>query len=397
MPSIPLDAFYSRQDHIRRFLATEAYEALIILDPHNCYYLSGFFVDVLTWERPIALVIPRDAAPFFILNELSTHHIYMAKEQNTLAVDDTVFYTEHPSSTQRTFTRFQWLELLAKKLKARGIDRGVLACDIPSPMLHRLDDHLPKTRLVTESSLLRNMRLVKDRHELEMIRPAGRLSDYGQSVYKECLTPGQIMLAVDAEVQKEMILKGAEMFPGDRVECGVYSLTGPASASPHGTGRDSDAVIEKGHGIVNIIIVRLNGYVVENERTWIMGNPTPTQENAFIAATAATRAATEQMIAGNQTSSIDAAAQAVIEAAGFGENIFHRTGHGIGIAGHEYPDDVAFNHRPLKAGEVWSAEPGIYLYGIGGFRQDDTVIVGEEQPEIVTNWTHDLADQIIPV
>jgi len=82
-------------------------------------------------------------------------------------------------------------------------------------------------------------------------------------------------------------------------------------------------------------------------------------------------------------SGIDSAAQAEIEKAGFGDCIKHRTGHAIGIVHHEYPEDMAFNHRPLLDNEVYSAEPGVYAYGVGGFRLDDTVVVGAT-PRVLT-------------
>jgi Xaa-Pro aminopeptidase len=102
------------------------------------------------------------------------------------------------------------------------------------------------------------------------------------------------------------------------------------------------------------------------------------------------------MITGNPVSRADEAAQAVIEAAGFGDNINHRTGHGVGIIGHEYPEDMPFLHRPFMAREVYSAEPGIYIYGVGGFRHDDTVIVGDK-PEVLNKRSKALEDQIVPV
>ena len=60
------------------------------------------------------------------------------------------------------------------------------------------------------------------------------------------------------------------------------------------------------------------------------------------------------------------------------------------MLGHEFPEDMAFNDRPLEPGEVYSAEPGIYIYGLGGFRVDDTVVVGEV-PEVLTKAPKDLA------
>ncbi len=391
------DVFLRRHQRIREFLEREGQEAYLVLTPDNFYYATGFFLDVAPWERPVAAVIPKNSEPFLVMNELSTHHIQMAKERNTLAVDDVYIWHEHVSSTIRGYTKLQWTGLLAQELKRRGIDRGVLACDSSPASLKPLTAYLPKVTFASEAEFIKEMRTYKSPEELEYFRLGAKLSDYGQSVFKDLVKPGKLMVDVDYATVREMAIKGAEMFPGDKVEPRCFSLSGPASASPHGTGGDADMRIEKGHGIVNIIIVRYNGYVTENERTYIVGQPSEIQEKAFRAATLASEAAARQMVAGNMVSSIDAAAQAEIEKAGFGAHIRHRTGHGLGIAGHEFPEDVAFCHRPLRAGEVWSAEPGIYIYGVGGFRHDDTVIVGEKAPEIVTTWSKQLEDQIIPV
>ncbi len=391
------DTFLERQARIRDFLRHEGYEALLVLSPDNFYYVSGFFLDVAPWERPVAAVIPASDDPFLVMNELSTNHVRMALERKSLAISDVDFWREHPSSSNRYYTRLQWTELLAQNLRQRGIDRGPLACDSPFTANENLRTDLPGIELVVEAQLLREMRLIKYPEELALIRAGAELSDFGQNRFAELVSSGKLVSEVDTETLLQMRVRGAKMFPGSRLECRVSSLAGPASASPHGTGAGSDDVFQAGQGIVNIIIVRLNGYVVENERTWFLGEPDDLQKRAFSAATAATEAATSRMVAGNLTSSIDAAAQEVIEAAGFGDNIRHRTGHGIGIAGHEYPDDVAFNHRPLEPGEVWSAEPGIYIYGVGGFRHDDTVIVGTDEPEVVTKRSKRIEDQIIPL
>jgi len=389
--------FVERHQRIRQFLEQEGYEAFLVLTPDNFYYLTGFFLDVAPWERPVVACIPRQGEPFMVMNELSTNHLRMAAARGSLAVDEYHIWHEHVSSAIRAYTKPQWTELVAGVLRTRGIDRGRLACDAGFGQLQPLTLALPKVQLVSEPSLLVNMRTVKSEPELDLVRQGAKLTDFGQAAWRDLIRPGRLMAEVDAEAVRQMVSRGAEMFPGCKVECRVFSLSGPASASPHGTGGDADMRIASGHGIVNIIIVRLNGYVIENERTWIVGEPSDVQARAFQAAEAACLAATRQMVAGNPVSSIDAAAQQVIEAAGFGAHINHRTGHGIGIAGHEFPEDVAFNHRLLQAGEVWSAEPGIYIYGLGGFRHDDTVIVGQDAPEVVTTWSKSLAEQTIPV
>ncbi len=397
MDFISTKAVSKRHTIIRDFLTKEGYEAYIVLTPDNFYYTTGFFLDVAPWERPVAAVIPREGEPFLIMNELSTSHVRMAKERGSLAVEEVYFWMEHPSSTIRTYTYPYWTKLLAVQLQQHGIYKGTIACDSGYSSIAAVQNYLPKLDFVNEGLLLRNMRTVKCEEELNFMRQAAKLTDYGQQVWRTLVKPGALVVAVDKETEKQMYIKGASLYKGAKLECRCYSLSGPASASPHGTGGDCDQTFALGHTIVNIIIIRLNGYVVENERTWVLGDPTDLQLRALHAAVEACEAAAARMVAGNVVSSIDSAAQGVFESHGFGQYIRHRTGHGLGIAGHEFPHDVAFNHRLLREGEVWSAEPGIYIYGVGGFRHDDTVIVGKKRPEVITSYTKKVDDQIIQV
>ncbi|MCH8476268.1 MAG: M24 family metallopeptidase, partial [Opitutales bacterium] len=70
--------------------------------------------------------------------------------------------------------------------------------------------------------------------------------------------------------------------------------------------------------------------------------------------------------------------------------IFHLTGHGGGSQVHEYPDYMAFLERPLRETEFYSCEPGIYIWGLGGYRIDDTVIVGRTEPESAVTTPRDI-------
>ena len=87
---------------------------------------------------------------------------------------------------------------------------------------------------------------------------------------------------------------------------------------------------------------------------------------------------------------IDAAARAPIEAEGYGEAFFHRTGHGIGLEGHEDPYLIAGNDLPLEAGMAFSVEPGIYLPGEYGARIEDIVVCGEDGPIVLNEAPREL-------
>jgi Xaa-Pro aminopeptidase len=398
MPFVPPEVFADRHRRIREYLNAHDLQALLVSDPDHFYMVTGFHLDVAPWERPVAAAFPVNGQPFLVMNELSTHHLRMAKERGTLHVLDYALYVEHPRAIQRTYTRDRWLDLLAARLSGAGIRRGRLAADRPAAF-HNLRSHLGSvTEVIDASRFLVDMRQRKYPAELEIMRQAAALTDWGQDRYMETIRPGMLVCELDFEVSRRMAIEGAARFPKDRVEVRVWSLSGPASASPHGTGADAAMRVEQGDGVVNIIVVRLSGLVVENERTLFVGPPrTDLQRRAYEAATAANLAALEKFVEGTPVAEADAAAQRVIEQHGFGEHIMHRTGHGMGIAGHEFPEDMAFNYRPLQEHEVYSCEPGIYIYGVGGFRQDDTVVVGKTAPEVLTKHSKRLDDQTVRV
>lgn len=394
--ALPMEVFEWKHARVKDYLDSKDLGALIVTSPANFYMLTGFHLDVAPWERPVAAVFPAAEAPFMVMNSLSSNHLKMSLDRNRLYVKEWVTYFEHHAYRGRTYTTPQWTQLLAEKLSDTGVSRGRIGVE-GADSLAKLRDSLPGLELHEASEFFVELREVKHPGELEVMRAAAALTDWGQDRYMDGVAPGKLCAALDAEIAALMYDEGARRFPDSQLEVRTLGLSGPASASPHGNGANLSVRFAKGHGVVNIIIVRLDGLVVENERTLFLGEPSDLQNRAYEAATQASIAASEQMVAGNRVAEIEAAAQQVIENAGFGQNIFHRTGHGMGIEGHEYPADVAFNYRLLKENEVWSCEPGIYIYGVGGFRQDNTVIVGRDSPEVITKRSTDLKDQTVAV
>lgn len=372
-------------------------DALVFTAADFFQWATNFHVDVQTWERPIAVCIPRTGVPFAIMNELSTHHLMMAKERHHLwlDLDHVSLYAEHPKVSGRQPLLAEVPELIAARLRDAGLSRSRIGVDAAGGPLGRAAALLPDAKLVPMLADLRSLRWVKHAEEIAIMRAAAGLADWVQERYRENIRPGRLVQELDYSMAALMVTEGAKRFPGENLEVmRCWTLSGPASASPHGDGASCGATIKEGDGLVNIVIPRLNGLVIENERTWFCGKPSPDQARFYEVARAANEAAVGAAITGQPVSGIDAAAQTVIEKAGCGEYIRHRTGHGMGIIGHEYPDDMAFNHRPLLANEVYSAEPGIYVYGLGGFRLDDSVVTGAT-PDMLTNTPRSLAHATI--
>jgi Xaa-Pro aminopeptidase len=397
LTAIPTTLLRARLETLRAWLVDHEVDAFVLTVPENIAYLSGWRPDVEPWERPVALVVPREGDPGLVLHELSVHATRMAVERGALAVADVTFYVERPAPDPATWSRADWGALVASRLRDRGVGgEGRLACDALGGALDEVAALTPGLRLESAPEVLTWMRSVKAPEELALMRSAAALTDYGQVVFRDLAAPGALMAEVDAETTRLMRVEGARRFPASDVTARCFSLTGPDSAAPHGTPSGSDARIALGHGIVNIIVVSLGGYHVENERTLFVGAPSAEQRRAYAAALEAQAAAVAACRPGLPLAGIDRAALAVFARHGYAPFVFHRTGHGIGLRGHDRPEDMAFNERPLRAGEVYTIEPGIYLYGVGGFRIDDTVVVADP-PESLTSTPRGLDDVVLGV
>lgn len=380
---------------MREVMDRAGYDALAFTTADFFQFATNFSTDVLTWERPVVCVVPRNGEPFAVMNELSTNHWRFGAEAGKLWITNVDFYAEHMRIGHRLPLAPQWPELVADKLKQAGLARSYIGSDAGSGPLAKAVSLLPRARLEIATADCRQLRWVKHEEEIALMREIGALSDWVQQRYREAIRPGRLLQEMDMAMAALMAEESARRFPGEHLEImRCWTLSGPASAAPHGDGRSSGARIDKGDVLVNIVIPRVNGLVVENERTWFCGNPSERQRFLYETAAAANRAAVEAAVVGNPVHAIDAAAQAVIEKAGCADLMLHRTGHGMGTLGHEFPEDMAFNSRPLLEREVYSAEPGIYEWGLGGFRIDDTVVVGAA-PEVLTNASRDLRDQTI--
>jgi len=385
MPKLTQAVWQYRFDKMTTLMDELAVDAIIFTSADFFQFATNFHTDVATWERPIFAVVPRNGAPFLVMNELSTHHMQFSQEQNRIWITDVSYYAEHPRVTNRLPLVTQLPELLAARLKAAGLGRSRIAVEGGNAILAQVGRILPEIALRSATPECRSLRWQKHEEELTVMAAAASLSDWLQDRYRENIRPGRLVQELDYAMATLFVQEAAERFPGEHFEVmRCWTLSGPASASPHGDGASCGARIKEGDVLVNIVIPRLNGITIENERTWFCGTPSAEQTRLWSAARAANEAAIAAARTGNPVCLIDAAAQKEIEKAGYGELIRHRTGHGMGILGHEFPEDMAFSQRLLLENEVYSAEPGIYAYGIGGFRMDDTVVVGDT-PRVLTN------------
>lgn len=396
--TIPIEVFCERFRRIREYLGEKDLKALMVFESLNQTYLSGFICDTHNpTERPTVCVIPLDAEPFMILCELSANHALFEIERKTCAIKDIRYYAEHPRQVNRTYLTLQWADMVADILDEKTCLGGNIGVDMRAAVVDPvLAAKISPTMLVDASNLLEEMRLIKCEEELDLIRKCGSVSDLGQEVLMREIQVGKTQLEIGVEAVAAMQKEAATKYPDGAIQVtAVVMGSGPIfSTMPHTT-RGVGRKVEKGDSLIDDTEVRLNMYGVENERTFVIGEPSEKQKKVFNVMLEAQQRAFEAQRPGNKFSDADASAQKVIEDAGYGDYIMHRTFHGMGLGLTEYPYFTPFMDRRIQPGMVFSCEPGIYIPGFGGFRHSDTVIVTEKGPERVTNFPRNLGSLMV--
>ena len=268
--------------------------------------------------------------------------------------------------------------LVAEMVRASsdGADRITVSDDLSARHLLRLQERLTGARFELASLLLGRLRIIKDADEIALLTEAAHAADRVVARIAAGRLVGRTEADVSREVRERLIAEGHDeaMF--------AIVASGPNSASPHHEA--SERVIAAGEPIVLDIGGTIDGYGSDITRTlWVTGGdqangPDERFRQLFGVLQAAQVESRRSVRPGAAAESIDAAARDPITAAGFGEAFFHRTGHGIGLEGHEDPYIVAGNHEPLRPGMAFSIEPGIYLAGDYGARIEDIVLCGPD-------------------
>lgn len=249
---------------------------------------------------------------------------------------------------------------------------------------HDLRELLPDAEFGLASTALEPLRIRKDDVELAALRQAGEVAD---RVSLEIRARGDDLLGMtESELASEIdrLLAAAG---GEEPAFETIVAAGPNGARPHhhGGSRAIEAgdpiVLDFGAFVGSDLEAGTGRYPGDQTRTIVVGEPPAEYERVHDTVREAQQAAIDAIEPGVTAGSVDRAARAVIEDAGYGDDFVHRTGHGVGLEVHEPPYIVAGNNRELEPGMVFSVEPGIYLEGRFGVRIEDLVAVTEDGAE----------------
>ncbi|HEY8990277.1 MAG TPA: Xaa-Pro peptidase family protein [Candidatus Limnocylindrales bacterium] len=375
-PTIAPDRYRTRLDRASQATAAKGFDAVLVAVGPDLRYLTGY--EAMPLERLTMLVVAADPDSIAL--------VVPRLEEPAARVGcrpDVRIVTWEESDDPHGLVAG-----LVSGRPASGPLRLGVSDQLFAMHLLRLQRALPGATFESATLVLRELRMTKDPDEIALLRAAAHAADRVVGQIAAGRLVGRTEADVAREVRERLIAQGH-----DEAHFAIVG-SGPNSASPHHEA--SDRVIQAGEPIVLDIGGTIGGYSSDTTRTlWVTGGdpakgPTEEFRHLFGVLRSAQERATRAVRPGVACEAIDAAARDVIEAEGYGQAFFHRTGHGIGLEGHEEPYIIAGNREALGPGMAFSIEPGIYLGGRYGARIEDIVVCGPDGPDVLNESSREL-------
>ena len=372
----PRERLAARAAALRRELEVRGLDALVVTALPHLFYLLNLRASagVAVVERnPPGLRLVIDFRYLEAVNRLLDQGV-APPELETVQVEST------------------YDETLCDVLRRRPAARVAIEADHLSVRRWTWLQKMLEADLIPAVETIERARMVKDRHEAETLREAGRMLAAIVVPVCRCARRGRTELEVASDVERLIEEAGFERPAFDSIVA-----SGPNGALPHAHPTErrlagGDLVILDFGGVHE-------GYCVDVSRTVSVGPPTSETRRLHRAVSEAQAAALAAAAPGVLASEVDGAARVALERYGPAERFGHGTGHGLGIDVHELPrigkrragpagpEDVA-----LAAGMVFTIEPGVYVPDLGGVRIEDDVLVTEAGIEVLTPACRHLMD-----
>jgi Xaa-Pro dipeptidase len=365
---------------VRELMAEHSLDVYVAASPDNVFYLTNFanFVH----ERPFILVLARDGAPRFVVPRLEMPHV------RSRAVGDVelVEYPEFPAPAGKG-----WDDHLRALIPAN------VRVGVESTCPLQVYEAIKATRVCAD--VIDDARLIKTPYE------QGRIA-YSCSLINEA----HVRFLARAKVGKTLVQAATEVTAGllprilhdnpytNMLATRLQAVFQPPSVShdPHNFTNVHMTMVEGGPH-VSIINATVNGYGSEIERSWFIGFVPDEAERPFEVMLEARALAFALTKPGEVMGEVDRRVNAVFWKAGYRENLLHRTGHGIGVTGHEAPFLADGHEHVIEPGMVFTIEPGVYIKGLGGFRHSDTLLTTASGNVSLTEGPTALEDVTLPV
>ena len=343
---------------LRQKLAEKELDGILISQPENRRYLSGF-----DGSAGLLLITGSESL-------LATDFRYTAQARGQ-SPDFQVVQTKGELQ--------EWFPGLVSdpKLRRLGFEAEHLSFATHQRMIEAAKAQSSQIQFVPVQDLVEQIRAIKEARELELIAEAVKLADQALEHISNFIRPGMKEKEVSGEVERFLRENGSESLPFETIVA-----SGPRSALPHA--KPTERPIQTGEPIVVDIGARLEGYCSDLTRTFYLGDADSTFARVYDIVLGAQFVALATLEAGMSGEQADRLARTVIEEAGYGTDFGHSLGHGVGLAPHEEPRLAPKASGKLIDSMVFTIEPGIYIVGWGGVRIEDMVVLEKGKPRLLS-------------
>jgi Xaa-Pro dipeptidase len=365
LPSITDAERLERIEKARRLMREHGMDAMVLEGGTSMFYYTG-----VRWgnsERTFAVVIP-------VKGELAWVTPGFEEERARELIP-------HPVDVRAWQEDESPYRLIANILRDRGAT-GTVGIEerLRFFIFDGLRKELPQAKFVLATSVTAGCRMIKSPAEIALMQRANdiTLAAIGATIreLKPGMTNGQVSSAFGGHVRQ---MGG--------VSDGALVIFGKYTAFPHGSVQPQTLQMN------DVVLIdagcTVEGYTADITRTTVLGKPTDKMRRVWDLEKKAQTAAFNAAQVGATCDSVDAAARKVITDAGYGPGykvpgLPHRTGHGIGLDGHEWTNFVKGNMTKLAPGMCFSDEPTIVSYGEFGIRLEDCLYITERGPKFFT-------------
>ncbi len=364
----------SRLDKLNASLRTGELDSVILNPGPILKYLTGLNFHLM--ERPVVLFFAKDQVPAIVLPELELQKI------SNLPYKLQVFsYPENPSEWDAAFRKaVQALGLAQSGRKRIGVEPRQLRL----LEFRHVKNSAPEADFPDASDVLAGLRLRKDKAEVDAMRRAVKIAQDALEATIPMIKIGMTEKELSSELVMQLLKHGSD----SEMPFSPIVSSGPNSANPHAS--PTERKLQAGDLLVVDWGAAHDGYISDLTRTFAVGEVDAEYEKIHTIvqeANAAGRAASKP---GVRCADVDIAARDVIEKAGYGKYFTHRTGHGIGMEGHEEPYMRGDNMQLLEPGMAFTVEPGIYLPGRNGVRIEDDVVITETGADVLSDMPREI-------
>jgi len=368
--------FAARHTRLRETLTQHELDALLLNPGPSLTYLPGLGFHLM--ERPTVVLFTPGKLPTIVLPELET-----GKVDNLPFEMQAIPYGEDPVTWPEAFAQVVRAAGLAGH-STRGIRIGVEPTRLRVLELRYMEQALAEASFVSAEDSLSALRICKDANEVAAMRKAVQIAQEALQATLPVVKAGVTERQIASELVLQLLRAGSDSeFPLAPIVSG-----GPNAANPHAS--PGDRPLQQGDLLVIDWGAIYAGYVSDLTRTFAIGKVDPEYQRIAQIVLEANAAGRSTCRPGIPAEAVDQAARKVIEQAGYGKYFIHRTGHGIGMEGHEPPYIRSGNQQILKPGMAFTVEPGIYLAGRNGVRIEDNVVITESGAQTLSDLPREL-------